>query len=141
MKRGRFNGPDDPLPISSDIEDSETGHTDISDLGTSKSPPQPSSVHHNVIDISSEDEAQVQDTSTAKLIDLTTAVTRTEATRIVDIDSEEENDVDQSLANIDEYTMHKYVGSFPTKIVGIQHYRGDVTTGESVSIIYHISVL
>lgn len=48
----------------------------------------------------------------------------------IDIDSEDEDD--RLLTNLDEFSLHEYVGSFSTRAVGIRFYRGRVTTTESV---------
>ena len=42
---------------------------------------------------------------------------------------------DEQPGNVDEYALHIYIGSFMTRIVGIQYYRGGVTTSESVNLL------
>ncbi|CCG83942.1 protein of unknown function [Taphrina deformans PYCC 5710] len=48
---------------------------------------------------------------------------------VIEIGSDEE---EEEFVPDEEYSLHEYIGSFHTKVVGIQYYRGQVTTHESV---------
>lgn len=52
----------------------------------------------------------------------------------IDSDSDDGDEEETGLVNIDEFSQHLYIGSFFSKIVGVQHYRGRATTGESVHL-------
>lgn len=87
-------------------------------------------VSSNRPDSKPQSSSKAQKRRSTEIIDLDQVPDRP-ASQTIEIDADEE---ESGLVNIDEFSLHQYIGSFFTKIVGVQHYRGRATTGESVNM-------